>query len=141
MEENEQRTVAPEIVPQNDIVPNQKKGFGIAGLVLGVISILCCMCMGAGLIFCILGGIFSIISVIKGSGTGRTLGIIGLVLNIVGLLLNAFMIISFVMMIDWSHVTMENLQTINNIDANDETQVMQWLQQFFRVDISSYATY
>ena len=80
----------------------------------------------------------SIISVIKGSGTGRTLGIIGLVLNILGLVLNAFMIVSFAMMIDWSNVTVENLQSINNIDPNNENEVMQWMQQFFRVDISSY---
>ena len=128
MEENEQS-----VVMQSD-----KKGFGITVLVLGVISILCCMCLGAGLVFCIIGGIFSIISVIKGSGTGRTLGIIGLVLNILGLVLNAFMIVSFAMMIDWSNVTVENLQSINNIDPNNENEVMQWMQQFFRVDISSY---
>lgn len=128
MEENE----------QNAVIQSDKKGFGIAGLVLGVISILCCMCLGAGLVFCIIGGIFSIISVIKGSGTGRTLGIIGLVLNILGLVLNAFMIVSFAMMIDWSNVTVENLQSINNIDPNNENEVMQWMQQFFRVDISSY---
>ena len=128
MEENEQS-----VVMQSD-----KKGFGITGLVLGVISILCCMCLWAGLVFCIIGGIFSIISVIKGSGTGRTLGIIGLVLNILGLVLNAFMIVSFAMMIDWSNVTVENLQSINNIDPNNENEVMQWMQQFFRVDISSY---
>ena len=128
MEENEQSVV----------IQSDKKGFGITGLVLGVISILCCMCLGAGLVFCIIGGIFSIISVIKGSGTGRTLGIIGLVLNILGLVLNAFMIVSFAMMIDWSNVTVENLQSINNIDPNNENEVMQWMQQFFRVDISAY---
>lgn len=127
MEENEQSVV----------IQSDKKGFGIAGLILGVISILCCMCLGAGLVFSIIGGIFSIISVIKGSGTGRTLGIIGLVLNILGLVLNAFMIVSFAMMIDWSNVTVENLQSINNIDPNNENEVMQWMQQFFRVDISS----
>lgn len=127
MEENEQSVV----------IQGDKKGFGIAGLILGVISILCCMCLGAGLVFSIIGGIFSIISVIKGSGTGRTLGIIGLVLNILGLVLNAFMIVSFAMMIDWSNVTVENLQSINNIDPNNENEVMQWMQQFFRVDISS----
>lgn len=123
---------------QSVVIQSDKKGFGITGLVLGVISILCCMCLGAGLVFCIIGGIFSIISVIKGSGTGRTLGIIGLVLNILGLVLNAFMIVSFAMMIDWSNVTVENLQSINNIDPNNENEVMQWMQQFFRVDISSY---
>ena len=128
MEENEQSVV----------IQSDKKGFGIAGLMLGIVSILCCMCLGAGLVFSIIGGIFSIISVIKGSGTGRTLGIIGLVLNILGLVLNAFMIVSFAMMIDWSNVTVENLQSINNIDPNNENEVMQWMQQFFRVDISSY---
>ncbi|CDD34142.1 putative uncharacterized protein [Roseburia sp. CAG:309] len=128
MEENEQSVV----------IQSDKKGFGIAGLILGIVSILCCMCLGAGLVFSIIGGIFSIISVIKGSGTGRTLGIIGLVLNILGLVLNAFMIVSFAMMIDWSNVTVENLQSINNIDPNNENEVMQWMQQFFRVDISSY---
>ncbi len=128
MEENEQSVV----------IQSDKKGFGIAGLILGVVSILCCMCLGAGLVFSIIGGIFSIISVVKGSGTGRTLGIIGLVLNILGLVLNAFMIVSFAMMIDWSNVTVENLQSINNIDPNNENEVMQWMQQFFRVDISSY---
>lgn len=123
---------------QSVVIQSDKKGFGIAGLILGIVSILCCMCLGAGLVFSIIGGIFSIISVIKGSGTGRTLGIIGLVLNILGLVLNAFMIVSFAMMIDWSNVTVENLQSINNIDPNNENEVMQWMQQFFRVDISSY---
>lgn len=122
---------------QSVVIQSDKKGFGITGLILGIVSILCCMCLGAGLVFSIIGGIFSIISVIKGSGTGRTLGIIGLVLNILGLVLNAFMIVSFAMMIDWSNVTVENLQSINNIDPNNENEVMQWMQQFFRVDISS----
>ncbi|MGN1205635.1 MAG: hypothetical protein ACI4SQ_01445 [Eubacterium sp.] len=135
MDENE--VVVNEVV-QNEVVQNRKKGFGIAGLVLGILSILCCMCCGAGIIFCIIGGIFSIIAVIKGSESGRTLGIVGLVINILGLVLNAFMIISIAMMIDWSQFTMENLQSINNIDPNDENQVMQWMQQFFRVDLSAY---
>lgn len=127
MEENSQVTE----------VPNQKKGLGIAGLILGILSILCCAFCGAGVVFCIIGGIFSIISIVKGTGSGRTLGIVGLVLNILGLLINAVMILSIVMMIDWSKVTPENLSTINQIDTNDYNQVEQWVQQFFRMDLNT----
>ncbi|MDY3773981.1 MAG: hypothetical protein SO023_02570 [Eubacterium sp.] len=118
-------------------VPNQKKGLGIAGLILGILSILCCAFCGAGVVFCIIGGIFSIISIVKGTGSGRTLGIVGLVLNILGLLINAVMILSIAMMIDWSKVTPENLSTINQIDTNDYNQVEQWVQQFFRMDLTT----
>ena len=118
-------------------VPNQKKGLGIAGLILGILSILCCAFCGAGVVFCIIGGIFSIISIVKGTGSGRVLGIVGLVLNILGLLINAVMILSIAMMIDWSKVTPENLSTINQIDTNDYNQVEQWVQQFFRMDFTT----
>ncbi|MDD5995088.1 MAG: hypothetical protein PUC49_09600 [Clostridiales bacterium] len=127
MEENSQVTE----------VPNQKKGLGIAGLILGILSILCCAFCGAGVVFCIIGGIFSIISIVKGTGSGRTLGIVGLVLNILGLLINAVMILSIAMMIDWSKITPENLSTINQIDTNDYNQVEQWVQQFFRMDLTT----
>ena len=100
-------------------------------------SILCCAFCGAGVVFCIIGGIFSIISIVKGTGSGRVLGIVGLVLNILGLLINAVMILSIVMMIDWSKVTPENLSTINQIDTNDYNQVEQWVQQFFRMDLTT----
>lgn len=118
-------------------VPNQKKGLGIAGLILGILSILCCAFCGAGVVLCIIGGIFSIISIVKGTGSGRVLGIVGLVLNILGLLINAVMILSIAMMIDWSKVTPENLSTINQIDTNDYNQVEQWVQQFFRMDLTT----
>ena len=118
-------------------VPNQKKGLGIAGLILGILSILCCAFCGAGVVFCIIGGIFSIISIVKGTGSGRVLGIVSLVLNILGLLINAVMILSIAMMIDWSKVTPENLSTINQIDTNDYNQVEQWVQQFFRMDLTT----
>ena len=118
-------------------VPNQKKGLGIAGLILGILSILCCAFCGAGVVFCIIGGIFSIISIVKGTGSGRVLGIVGLVLNILGLLINAVMILSIAMMIDWSKVTPENLSTINQIDTNDYNQVEQWVQLFFRMDLTT----
>lgn len=48
------------------------------------------------------------------------------------------MVIAFILTIDWSHVNMETLRQINNIDINNEEEYMNWLQQFFKVDISSY---
>ena len=42
------------------------------------------------------------------------------------------------MVINWSAITPDALNTITKIDPNDQTQVMEWLQQFFKVDLSPY---
>lgn len=128
----------PYTAPESQKPENLKKGLGITGIVLGALSILCCSCLGAGIIFSIVGMIFSIVAIVKGTGSGKTLGIIGAVLNGIGLLLNLYMIVTFVAMINWDNVTVENLNTINRIDPNNQEEVRHWLQQFFRVDISSY---
>lgn len=120
-------------------VKDQKKGFGITGVILGGLSILCCSCLGVGVLFAIVGVIFSIISVAKGTGSARTLGIVGIVLNGIGLLLGAYMLLSFAMMLNWDNVTIENLNQINNIDPNDQNAIREWMQQFFKVDISGYS--
>lgn len=119
-------------------VKNEKKGFGVAGVVLGAIAILCCFCMGLGSLFAVVGIIFSIIAVVKGTGSAKTLGIVGIVLNGIGLLLGAYMILSFVMTVNWDSVNTENLNRINEIDPNDKQAIQEWLQQFFKVDISGY---
>lgn len=116
---------------------NAKKGLGIAAVVLGGLSILCCSCFGLGVIMSIIGGIFSIVCLVKGTGTGKTLGIIGIVLNAIGLLMGLYILIMIIATIDWSNVTIQNLQEINNIDTNDQHAVQQWMQQFFKVDVSS----
>ncbi len=115
-----------------------KKGLGIAAIVLGGISILCCPCMGSGILFAIIGGIFSIICLVKGTGVGKTLGIIAVILNGIGLLLNAYMLVSLAMMINWANVNMETFNQLQNIDPNNEQEMLNWMQQFFKVDISSY---
>ncbi len=115
-----------------------KKGLGIAAIVLGGISILCCSCMGAGILFAIIGGIFSIICLVKGRGAGRTLGIIAVILNGIGFLLNAYMLVSLALMIDWSNVNMETFNQLQNVDPNNDQEMIDWMQQFFKVDISSY---
>lgn len=117
---------------------NQKKGLGIAAIIIGAISILCCSCIGVGLLFSIIGAIFSIICLVKGTGSGKTFGIIGIILNGIGFLLGAYMAIMFILMIDWSHVNMETLRQIDQVDMSNEQEYMNWLQQFFKVDISSY---
>lgn len=119
---------------------NAKKGLGIAAIILGVISILCCSCMGIGMIFGIIGGIFSIICLVKGSGTGKTFGIIGIILNGIGILLGAYILISIAMVIDWSNINAETFNQLNQIDLNNEQEMINWMQQFFKIDISSYYT-
>lgn len=117
---------------------NRKKGMGIAAIILGVFSILCCSCVGLGILVGIIGAIFSIICLVKGTGSGKTFGIIGIILNGVGILLGAYILISIAMVIDWSNVNAETFEQLNQIDPNNEEQVRQWMQQFFKVDISNY---
>lgn len=113
---------------------NEKQGLGIAAVVLGGVSILCCSCAGFNLIPAVIGMIFSIICLVRGTGRGKTLGIVGLILNGIGILMAAYMIFSVVMMFDWSAFTSEALSQIRNIDPNDEQEVMNWMSQFIRDD-------
>lgn len=113
---------------------NEKQGLGIAAVVLGGVSILCCSCAGLNLIPAVIGMIFSIVCLVKGTGRGKTLGIIGLILNGMGILMAAYMILSIVMMFDWSAFTPEALSRIQNIDPNNEQEIMNWMRQFIRED-------
>lgn len=117
---------------------NRKKGLGIAAIILGAFSILCCSCVGLGLLVGIVGAIFSIICIVKGTDSGKTFGIIGIILNGIGILLGAYILLSIALMIDWSNVNAETFDQLNQIDPNNEEQVRQWMQQFFKVDISNY---
>ncbi len=122
------------------MVEDRKKGLGIAAIILGALSILCCSCVGLGIIFGIVGAIFSIVCLVKGSGSGKTFGIIGIILNGIGILLGAYILISIAMVIDWSNVNAETLNQLNQIDPNNDQQMLEWMQQFFKIDISSYYT-
>ena len=113
---------------------NAKKGMGIAAVILGGFSILCCTCMGFGMVPAIVGMIFSIICIVKGTGSGKTLGIVGIILNGIGILLGVYILFSLAMMIDWNNVNSK----LDQIDPNDQNQVREWMQQFFRMDISYF---
>lgn len=118
---------------------NAKKGLGIAAVILGGSSILCCMCAGIGIVPSIIGMIFSIICIIKGTGSGKTLGIVGVILSGIGFLLNIYVLLSLAMMLNWDKVMDPQVwKELEKIDPNDQNAIQNWVQQFFRVDISTY---
>ncbi|MCR5797655.1 MAG: DUF4190 domain-containing protein, partial [Eubacterium sp.] len=106
----------------NNIEEDHLKGMAIASIVLGVVSILCCCCYGLNLILAIIGLILGIIATIKGTGKGRSLGIVGLVISGISFAIGLVLICLFASTIDWSQVTPENLETYKYIDPNDEEQ-------------------
>ena len=87
---------------------NRHRGLAIASLILGGISCFCCFGTGIGVIPAAIALVFSIIAVAKGGKNAKKLGIIGLILSAIGLVLNP---------------------------AN-EKDIIEWLQQFIKVDIS-----
>jgi hypothetical protein len=114
-------------------------GLAIASLVLSGISVLCCWVYAIGIVPALIGTIFGLIALIGGKDKSvRIMGGIGLGLGILGIILNVFMIVTLFMMIDWSSVTAENIRSIQNIDPENQQEVMKWIQQFFKVDISKY---
>ncbi len=118
---------------------NAKRGLGIAAVILGGFSVLCCMCLGLGIVQAIVGMIFSIICIVKGTGSGKTLGIIGIILNGIGFLLGAYALFSLGMMLNWDKVMDPQIwEQMEKIDPNDQNQIRDWMQQFFRIDISTY---
>ncbi len=118
---------------------NAKKGMGIAAVILGGFSILCCTCLGFGMVPAIVGMIFSIICIVKGTGSGKTLGIVGIILNGIGILLGGYILFSLALTIDWNNVMDPQIwQQLDQIDPNDQNQVREWMQQFFRMDISYF---
>ena len=80
--------------------------------------------------------VFSIIAVAKGGKNAKKLGIIGLILSAIGLVLNAVILAYGIWMIRWDHMTIENLSSIQNLNPANEKDIIEWLQQFIKVDIS-----
>ena len=94
---------------------NRHRGLAIASLILGGISCFCCFGTGIGVIPAAIALVFSIIAVAKGGKNAKKLGI---------------------WMIRWDHMTIENLSSIQNLNPANEKDIIEWLQQFIRVDIS-----
>ncbi len=73
-------------------VKSNKRGFAVASLVLGILSIVCCCLSYAGFVMALLAVIFAAVSKTK-MGYFDPLAIAGLVLGIIGLVFGAAIII------------------------------------------------
>ncbi len=121
---------------ENGRPPQRHRGLAIASVVLGMISCFCCIGTGFGVIPAILAVVFAIISLVGGGNRVRHLAWAGLITGGVGLILNVVIIVYVAFMINWGSMTLENLSTIENVDPNNTTEMIQWLQQFFKIDLS-----
>ncbi|MCM1111874.1 MAG: hypothetical protein NC399_01325 [Muribaculum sp.] len=81
---------APVVEEQSNTTP----GMSIAGLVMGIVSIVLTCCCGGGIIFAIAGLIMSIVGN-KQKQTG--VGTAGLVCSIIGMVLNVFSLIYWIL--------------------------------------------
>lgn len=120
-------------------MPKKKEkrlGLSIASLVLGGLSLLCCWAYGLGIIPGLIAVIFGIICVVSGEGKARIMGAVGLALGAVGIIMAVVVLVYYASLINWDNVTMSNLSAIQSLDTNDPQAVEQWLQQFFKIDIS-----
>ncbi len=73
-------------------VKSNKRGFAVASLVLGILSIVCCCLSYAGFVMALLAVIFAVVSKTK-MGYFDPLAVAGLVLGIIGLVFGAAIII------------------------------------------------
>ena len=115
---------------------DRHRGLAIASVILGSLSCFCCLGSGIGVIPAVIAIAFSMIAIIGGGVSSRRIGRIGLVLGIIGLLLNIVVIAIAVWAVNWSMLTPDRLATIQNIDPDNEVEVINWLQQFFKIDLS-----
>jgi hypothetical protein len=89
--------ITPAVLPGYTVQPVRTNGFAIAGLVLGILSILFCFCCCSGLPFSIPGIIFSIVALGQISSaperyTGKTMAIIAIVLCCLSLVIAIIML-------------------------------------------------
>lgn len=130
-----------EINQMNGFVPKpfeKRRSLAVTSIILGAISSVCCMTTGIGIVPAIIGTAFGIIAIVSGSRKVRHLGIIGLVLSAIGLIMNAFVLVWWLMIIDWGSVTWDKLLTMSNVNQSKPEEILQWFQQFLKIDISSW---
>lgn len=72
--------------------PEGGNGFAIAGMVLGILSIVCCCVWRLSLIMAVLSLVFSIITVTQNK-PGRGMAVAGIVCSVVGIILVAALLI------------------------------------------------
>lgn len=78
-------------------IKSRSRGFAIASLVLGILSLVCCCISYAGLVMATLAIIFAIVSR-KKMGYFDSLAIAGLIVGIIGVIFGAFSILVDVIM-------------------------------------------
>ena len=96
-----------------------------------------------GIIPAVIGAVFGLIALIGGKDKGvKIMGGIGMGLGVIGIGLSLFMLISYIAIINWDNLTLENLESFKYIrNPQDRREVMEWLQQFFNEDISGSMYY
>lgn len=115
---------------------DRHRGLAIASVVLGSLSCFCCLGSGIGIIPAVIAIVFGVIAIVRGGVSSRKLSKIGLVTGIVGLLLNLVIIVLVASAINWDMLTLDRLATVQRIDPNNEEEMISWLQQFFKIDLS-----
>lgn len=93
-QENPQGNYAYQTVME---IKSRSRGFAIASLVLGILSLVCCCISYAGLVMATLAIIFAIVSR-KKMGYFDSLAIAGLIVGIIGVIFGAFSILVDVIM-------------------------------------------
>ena len=123
--------------PQDD--KKKHKALAIASLVLGGLSLCCCWVYVIAIVPALIGAVFGLIALAGGKDkTVRIMGGIGMGLSIIGIGLSLIMLVSYIAIINWDNLTMDRLSTFRYVNPDNEDEMIQWLQQFFRQDISRY---
>lgn len=73
---------------------NSGKGFGIASLVCGIISLICC-CFGFTFIVGVAGIILGVLGIVKAQQGKKTMAIVGLILSVLGAVFGLIILIFF----------------------------------------------
>ena len=78
--------------------PLPGKGLGIAGMILGIVSLVCCCVWYISGLCAVVGLILSIVSVVQGRKAGKTNGyaLAGIICCAIGLLFAAIMLLAFI---------------------------------------------
>lgn len=124
-----------ENAPSNEEKPKKKLGLGIASLVLGILSLICCWFWGIGIIFGIIAFVLGLVAAIKGCQSGRGLGVAGLILGFVGIVLGTYFLVQLFSMVDFDKLRI----AINNLpkDTTDRQKVLDWMRTFIKPEYQS----
>lgn len=78
--------------------PIPGKGLGIAGMILGIVSLVCCCVWYISGLCALIGLILSIVSIVQGRKVGKTNGfaLAGIICCAIGLLFAAIMLLAFI---------------------------------------------